>query len=369
MPKTHWPKNPQPAHEDRVSLANIQKDVFGVTASGEPVERFTLANPTGMVVRLISFGATVTEWHVPGRNGLADVVLGFDHLRQYESESPYFGATVGRVAFRITEARFRLFGKEYHLSANVPPHHLHGGLRGLSHVVWRAEPIPSPTAPGVRFMYHSPDGDQGYPGDLDVEVRYTLGEDQSLAIDYLAVADQPTPVNLTHHSYFNLAGHASGDVLGHVLQLECSRYTPLDARRIPTGQVASVAGTPYDFRKPTPLGARIAQVLPEAGGYDLSYLRDPPGNRLARVATLHEPRSGRTMEVLTTQPAVVLYTGNYLDGSLRGKGHAVYRRHAGVCIETAHLPDSVNQPNFPSIILGPGQRYQHRCVYRFVPPP
>lgn len=351
-----------------MSSLSIATDLFGTTASGEPVERFTLRNRAGMMLRLISFGATVTEWHVPGRDGLADVVLGFDHLRQYETESPYFGATVGRVAFRITEGRFRLFGKEYRLSLNVPPHHLHGGLRGLSHVVWRAEPVTSPTAAGVRFFYHSPDGDQGYPGDLDVAVTYTLADDQSLTIDYLAVADQPTPVNLTHHSYFNLAGHASGDVLGHVLQLECSRYTPLDAKRIPTGQVVSVQGTPYDFRKPTPIGARIAEVIPEAGGYDLSYLRDAPENRLARVATLQEPKSGRTLEVLSTQPAVILYTGNYLDGSLRGKGNTVYRRHAGVCIETAHLPDSVNQPNFPSIILGPGQQYQHRCIYRFVPP-
>lgn len=351
-----------------MSPAKIETDIFGVTAAGEPVERFTLRSREGMMVRLIAFGATVTEWHVPGREGLSDVVLGFDQLRQYETESPYFGATVGRVAFRITEGRFRLFGKEYQLSLNVPPHHLHGGVRGLSHVVWRAEPFTSPNAAGVRFFYHSPEGDQGYPGDLDVEVSYTLGEDHSLAIDYLAVADQPTPVNLTHHSYFNLAGHSSGDVLGHVLQLKCSRYTPLDAKRIPTGQVAPVEETPYDFRKPTPIGARIAAVMPEAGGYDLSYLRDAPGNGLARVATLWEPKSGRTMEVHSTQPAVVLYTGNYLDGSLRGKGGARYRRHAGVCIETAHLPDSVNQPNFPSIILGPGERYQHRCVYRFLAP-
>lgn len=351
-----------------MSSPRVENDVFGITASGEPVERFTLRNQAGMIVRLITFGATVTEWHMPGRDGVADVVLGFDHLRQYETESPYFGATVGRVAFRITEGRFRLFGKEYRLSLNVPPHHLHGGLRGLSHVVWRAEPFTSATAAGVRFYCHSPDGDQGYPGDLDLEVTYTLDDDRSLAIDYLAVADQPTPINLTHHSYFNLAGHDSGDVLGHVLQLQCSRYTPLDAKRIPTGEVASVEGTPYDFRKPTPIGSRIAAVIPEAGGYDLGYLRDAPDNQLARVATLSEPKSGRTMEVLSTQPAVVLYTGNYLDGSLRGKGGTVYRRHAGVCIETAHLPDSVNQPRFPSIILGPGQRYQHRCVYRFVAP-
>jgi aldose 1-epimerase len=349
-----------------VAQVGIENDLFGVTSEGTPVERWTLRNRAGAVVRLIAYGATVTEWHVPSRAGAVDdVVLGFDRLDPYETQSPYFGCTVGRVAFRITGGRFRLNGKEYQLSLNVPPHHLHGGVRGLSRVVWRGVPFESQQSLGVRFTHHSPDGDQGYPGNLDVEVVYALGDDNALRIDYVATADRPTPVNLTHHSYFNLAGHASGDVLGHVLQLEASRYTPLDARRIPTGQIASVEGTPYDFRKPTAIGARMSQVLAEAGGYDLSYLRDAPGDNLVRVATLAEPRTGRVMEVHSTQPAIVLYTGNYLDGTLRGKGGAVYRRHAGVCIETAHLPDSVNQPAFPSIVLGPGQRYRHTCVYRF----
>lgn len=349
-----------------MAQSGIETDIFGVASDGTSVERCTLRNRAGAVVRLIAYGATVTDLRLPGPGGAADdVVLGFDRLDQYETQSPYFGCTVGRVAFRITEGRFRLNGKEYHLSLNVPPHHLHGGVRGLSRVVWRAAPFENKDSLGVKFTCHSPDGDQGYPGNLDVQTVYTLGDDNALRIDYAATADRPTPVNLTHHSYFNLAGHASGDVLGHVLRLEAARYTPLDAKRIPTGQIAPVEGTPYDFRTPTPIGARIEQVLGEAGGYDLSYLRDAPGDALVRVATLREPRTGRTMEVLSTQPAIVLYTGNYLDGTLRGKAGAVYRRHAGVCIETAHLPDSVNHPGFPSIILGPGQRYRHTCVYRF----
>lgn len=348
-------------------MPNLARDVLGTTADGARVERFTLHN-AGITARLISYGATLTELHVPDRLGrAADVVLGFDRLEQYENESPYFGATVGRVAFRIPNGKFTLDGKQYQLSLNVPPHHLHGGTRGLSRIAWDAEPLEGGRAPAVRFTCRSPDGDQGYPGALSVETIYALTSDGELRIDYTARCDRPTPVNLTHHSYFNLAGvaPACGDVLGHELQLAAGRYTPLNDKRLPTGEIVPVDGTPYDFRTPTALGARIEQVRAESQGYDLSYLRDAAGAELARVAVLREPASGRTMEVLTTQPAVVLYTGNYLDGKLRGKGGVAYRQHAGVCIETAHLPDSVNQPNFPSIVLRPGQVYRHTCVYRF----
>ena len=342
-----------------MSHASIETDVFGVIADGESVQRYTLCNGHGMTVRIIAYGATITELLVPDRHGeLADVVLGFDNLRQYETERPYFGCTVGRVAFRTTNAQFTLHGRAYHLTRNAGPHHLHGGTRGLSHVVWQAEPISHTDSPAVRFQYRSPDGDQGYPGNLDVSVVYTLTAECALHIDYSATTDQATPVNLTHHGYFNLAGAAAGDVLGHVLQLAADRYTPTDAALIPTGDIVTVRDTPFDFREKTAIGARIEA----AGGYDLSYLRSAHRDI---VASLEDPVSGRHMEVITTSPAIVLYTGNNLDGTLRGKGHALYRKHAGVCLETGYLPDSVNQPAFPSIILRPGGTYRERCVYRF----
>jgi aldose 1-epimerase len=372
--------------------ASLEKDAFGTTSQGTPVERYTLRNPGGMVVRLMTYGAAVTELWVPDRRGRADdIVLGFDELAPYEdpAKNPFFGATIGRVAFRITEGKFTLDGRAYQLTLNIPPHHLHGGTRGLSRVVWKAEPLHA-ADPAVRLSYASPDGDQGYPGNLQVAVVYTLTAASELKIEYTATTDRPTPVNLTHHGYFNLAGAGSGTVLGHVLQLAAERYTPLDDKRIPTGEVATVEGTPLDFRRPTPIGARLGASPEVANGYDLSYpltergqepfpeehvpvgqgsgpekVPDTLSRSLRHAATLSEPTSGRVMEVWTTQPAIVLYTGNYLDGRVRGKRGSVYGKHAGVCLETAHLPDSVNQPKFPSIILRPGQTYRHTCVYRF----
>lgn len=347
---------------------SLEKDRFGATADGQAVDRYTLRNGRGMMARLINYGAAVTELFVPDRQGrAADVVLGFDRFSPYENpaENPYFGATVGRVAFRITNGQFTLDGRRYQLTLNTPPHHLHGGVRGLSRCVWNAEPGPATDGPSVRFRLVSPDGDQGYPGQLKAEVLYTLTFDNELRIDYTATADRPTPVNLAHHSYFNLAGAGAGDVLGHLLQIETGCYTPLDEKKIPTGQIATVEGTPYDFRQLRPIGERMKTHPEVTDGYDLSYPLDRADGTLRRAATLSEPTSGRVMEVWTTQPAIVLYTGNYLDGSIRGKGGAVYNKHAGVCLETAHLPDSVNQPSFPSIILRPGQTYRHTCVYRF----
>ena len=352
-----------------MSRVRIEKDRFGVTADGTAIDRFTLRNAHGMTVRLITFGATVTELWVPDRNGRTDdVVLGFDNLAGYEApQNPYFGATAGRVAFRITAGTFTLDGQAYRLSLNIPPHHLHGGTKGFSRMVWKGETLAAGKDAAVRLTLESPDGDQGYPGKLEATVVYTLTERNELAIEYTATTDRPTPVNLTHHSYFNLAGAGRGDVLGHVLQLEAPRYTPLDEKKIPTGRIEPVEGTPFDFLKPTAIGARMRPGSEVAGGYDLSYLVDRPGGstRLVRVATLREPTSGRVLEVLSTEPAIVLYTGNYLDGTLRGKGGKLYPQHAGVCLETAHLPDSVNRPTFPSVILRPGQAYRQRCVYRF----
>jgi aldose 1-epimerase len=349
-----------------MSQVGIEKDLFGVTADGTPVERYTLRNGRGAMVRLITFGATVTELHVPdARNEPADVVLGFDDLAQYETDLAYMGRMVGRVAFRIAGAEFELDGRRHQLTRNDSPHHLHGGTRGFSFVVWQAEPVATGPAPVVKFAHRSADGDQGYPGTMDVTVVYTLSEENELRIEAAATSDRPTLVNLTHHSYFNLAGAGSGDVLGHVVQLDADRWLPDAPSGVPSGEIASVKGTPYDFTRPTPLGARIGQAGGEPPGYDLCYLLDRGDAALARAAMVFEPSSRRRMEVLTTEPAIVLYTANYLDGSLRGKGGVGYGRHAAVCLETGRPPDAVHQPQFPATVLRPGETYRHTCVYRF----
>ena len=347
----------------------IDKDVFGETADGITVDRYTLCNANGVVVRIITYGATVTElWTLDARGELADVVLGFDDLARYETQSPYFGCIVGRVAFRIARGQFVLDGRPHQLTLNDGPHHLHGGQKGFSHAVWHAEPLMNNGCPAVKLTHRSPDGDQGYPGTLDAAVVYTLTEDNELRIDYTATTDRPTLANLTHHSYFNLAGASSGDILQHTVQLDADRWIAAPEPDLPTGEIAPVHGTPYDFTQPTPIGARIGQAGGAVTGYDLCYLHNHPNGLLARVATLGEPTSGRTLDVLTTEPAIVFYTGNYLDGSLQGKGGAVYHKHAGVCLETGRPPDATNHPGFPTTILRPDQTYRHTCVYHFSTP-
>lgn len=344
----------------------IVKDRFGVTADGTPVDRYTLRNARGTTVRLITFGATVTELWVPDRNGdRADVALGFDDLALYERSRTYFGCTVGRVAFRIDEGRFTLDGTPYQLTINAPPHHLHGGTKGLSKIVWRAEPLETASGPAVRFTCTSPDGDQGYPGTLDVAVVYALTAADELRIEYRATTDRPTPVSLTHHGYFNLAGAGQGDVLGHVLELEAAGRPASGERGMPTGVIEPVAGTPFDFREPKTIARDMRPGTKTADGFDTAFVVDRAGDGIVPVARLAEPGSGRVMEVLSTEPAVVLYTGNYLDGTLVGKEGRAYGKHAGLCLETAHLPNSVNRPEFPSIILRPGQAYTQTCIYRF----
>jgi aldose 1-epimerase len=344
----------------------IEKNGFGTTSEGIEVDRYVLRNSHGLSLSLVTYGATVTELWLPDRDGkLDDVVLGFDNLAQYETQSPYFGCTVGRVAFRITAGKFTLDGKSYQLTCNSGGHHLHGGSKGFSKRVWKAEPEERPGAVSVKLSLRSADGDQGYPGDLAVSAVHTLTDQNEFRIDYTATADQPTPINLTHHGYFNLAGAGVGDVLGHVLRLDADRYTPSDKTMSPTGEIATVKGTPLDFTRPTPVGERIDTPQGVPDGYDLAYLQNHPAGALATVAMLLEPRSGRTMEVLTTEPAIIFYTGNYLDGTLKGKRGAAYGKHAGLCLESGRLPDSVNHANFPSVILRPGQTYRHTCVYRF----
>ncbi|NUQ61740.1 MAG: galactose mutarotase [Pirellulales bacterium] len=342
--------------------ARIEQQPFGATAGGEAVVRYTLRNANGLSASLINFGAAVTELNVPDRQGkLDDIVLGFDNLGQYETQSPYFGCVVGRVAFRIPGGRFELDGRTYQLELNRGEHHLHGGTKGFSWVVWRAEPLEAKEGPAVRFSYHSPDGDQGYPGNLDAAVVYSLTDRNELKIDYTATADRPTPVNLTHHGYFNLAGAGSGDVLDHVVWINADHYTPTDAAMTPTGEIAPVAGTVFDLRKPLRIGDRHA----ETGGFDLAYLQNHAGGSLELVARVEEPSGERVMEVLSTAPAVIFYTGKWLPERIDGKRGQVYKRFGGLCVETGHLPGSVHHKAFPSTILRPGQTYRQTCVYRF----
>lgn len=345
-----------------MTKTSVNREPFGVTSSGQQVDRYSLQNDKGMTVRLITYGAIVTELHVPDRNGKSeDVVLGFDNLRQYETESPYFGCIIGRVAFRTAKATFELDGKTYSLTPNNGPHHMHGGKIGLSRVVWQAEPLEGPE-PAVKLTYTSPDGDQGYPGTLRVTALHTLTRQNELRIDLSATTDKPTPVNLTHHGYFNLSGAGQGNVLDHVVRIDADRYSVMNAETLATGELAPVEGTRLDFRKPMAVRARPN----DSGelGYDLGYLHNHAGGWLATIARVRDLASGRVMEVATTEPALIFYTGNALK-SLAGKNGAVYGPQAGLCMEPGRLPDSVHQANFPPIILRPGEQYRHTFVYRF----
>lgn len=341
----------------------IEKSSFGRTSTGEPVELYTLRNAHRTVARVTTWGATLTELHVADRRGnTADVVLGFDTLEGWQSAHPYFGVTVGRVANRIANGRFTLDGKSYALATNNGPNHLHGGNRGFDKVVWQAEQVQAAEGPGVRFTHVSPAGDEGYPGSLTASVTYVLTDADELVLHYEATTDAATPVNLTHHSYFNLTGDGSRDILGHRLTVFASHYTPTDDTLIPTGEIAPVAGTPFDFRTPFDIGARIRDVK---GGYDLNFVLDSGGGRLAPAAVVHDPASGRIMRVHTTEPGLQFYTGNFLDGSITGKGGTVYRQHAGFCLEAQHFPDAINQPAFPPVVLRPGKVYRQTTVYAF----
>ncbi|MFZ0478051.1 MAG: aldose epimerase family protein [Terriglobales bacterium] len=343
--------------------SSVKMSEFGTLQDGTSVQMFTLTNSQGAVAKVITYGATLTELWVPDRTGkLGDVVLGFDNLQGYVGKHPWFGATVGRVANRIAKGKFSLDGHDYSLEINDPPNTLHSGTRGLSRVVWRAEPLHEGHVSAVRFTYVSPDGDGGFPGNLSVAVVYSLTDKNELQIEYVASTDKPTPVNLTNHSYFNLDG--GNDILSHVLYLQADRYTPVDATLIPTGEIQPVKGTPLDFTHPTAIGARIDEMKGNPGGYDHNVvLTAGTGRRLA--ARVVAPVSGRQMEVWTTEPAVQFYSGNFLDGTITGKRGIVYGKHAAFCLETQHYPDAVNHANFPSTILRPGSVYRSETEYRF----
>ncbi len=319
-----------------------------------------------MVVKFITYGGIITEIEVPDRQGrVANVALGFDSLANYLNGHPHFGAITGRVANRIAKGAFTLDGQAYSLAINNGPNHLHGGRVGFDKKVWQASPLPtSEKSVGVKLSCLSPAGEEGYPGNLKVEVIYTLNDKNELGLEYKAVTDQATPINLTNHSYFNLAG--AGDVLGHQLTIEADQYTPSDENLIPTGVLAPVVGTPLDFTSPHTLGERIELLKPNPGGYDHNFVvRKGGGKRPVLAARAVEPQSGRTLEVLTTEPGVQLYTGNFLDGSHMSVGGLVCGKHAGFCLETQHYPDSINQPSFPTVVLRPGEKFRSRTIFRF----
>lgn len=346
----------------------IVKQPFGTTADGEPVHLYQLVNANGLEARITDYGATLVQLKVPDREGeLADVVLGFEDVSGYQSEdNQYFGCTTGRVCNRIAKGRFVLEGQEYRLPVNNGPNHLHGGVaRSLDKVVWQAVDASGTRGPAVRFRFTSPHMDEGYPGNLDLTVTYTLTDENELWIDYFARTDRPTPVNLTNHTYWNLHGHGKGTTLDHELKILAGRYTPTDDTLIPTGAIATVEGRPLDFQRPTAVGARIDALRPTpARGYDHNYVLFGEAGTLRVVARLYDPSSGRGFEVLTTEPGLQLYSGNFLAGQ-PGKGGREYVRNGGLCLETQHFPDSVNQPEFPSILLRPGEEYRTTTGYRF----
>lgn len=345
--------------------APIAQAPFGATSEGTPVTRHTLRNGTAEV-SIISYGGTIQSLRVPDKDGkLGDVVFGFDSIDGYLGEHPYFGALVGRYANRIAKGEFSLDGKRYVLAKNNGPNALHGGIQGFNRVVWQVEALPGENL-ALRLRYVSADGEEGYPGRLTATVTYTLKPDNALQIDYLATTDAPTVANLTNHAYFNLRG--SGGILGHELQILASRFTPVDATLIPTGELRPVRGTPFDFLTPHTIGERIDdknEQIEMGKGYDHNFVFDAARGELAKAVEVYEPESGRTMEVWTTEPGVQFYTGNMLTGSISGKDGRKYDRRTGFCLETQHFPDSPNQPTFPSTVLKPGEERRSTTIYKF----
>ena len=340
---------------------------FGKTNAGTEVQLFTLTNANGVKATITNFGGTLTSLLVPDKNGkMGDVILGFDNVSGYQSHEflksgPYFGALIGRYGNRIRGGKFTLDGKKYTLATNNGANTLHGGKVGFDKVVWQAEPGSSAEGQNLKLTYVSKDGEEGYPGTLNVAVVYTLTADNALKIDYTATTDKATVVNLTNHAYFNLNHGAGKDILGHEVTLPADRYNVVDTGLIPTGELRPVKGTPFDFTAPHAIGERIAQV---PGGYDHNWVLSTPTGQHA-AATVYEPTTGRTLEVTTDQPGIQFYTGNFLDGTLKGKGGTVYGKNAGFCLETQHFPDSPNQPNFPSTVLKPGETYHSVSTYKF----
>ncbi|MBI3527919.1 MAG: galactose mutarotase [Betaproteobacteria bacterium] len=345
----------------------IDKTPYGMLASGERTDLFTLRNGNGIEVKITNYGGIVVSLTAPDRHGdLADVVLGFDSLDGFIGNRPYFGAVIGRYANRIAGGRFILGNHNYTLSTNDGGNHLHGGLRGFDKELWSTRTVRRKADVTLVLRYLSVDGEESYPGNLEVEVAYTLTRDNALKIEYRASTDQPTPVNLTNHTYFNLG--SGPDILDHELKLYADRFTPVDAGLIPTGELRPVGGTPFDFRTQGRIGARIAdddEQLKRAGGYDHNFILAGQAGRLGVAAEVYERKSGRALRVLTTEPGLQFYSGNFLDGSIVGKNRKAYGRRSGFCLEAQHFPDSPNQPHFPSTILMPGAKYRQTTIYQF----
>lgn len=348
----------------------IQEAPFGVLPGGEQVTAYTLRNDNGMEVRALNYGGIILSIRVPDAEGaFEDVTLGYDSLDAYLEESPYFGALIGRYGNRIAKGQFSLNDTTYTLAVNNGQNHLHGGLKGFDKVIWNTEPFEDERGVGLVLTRISPAMEEGYPGNLDVKVTYTLTDENELIFDYEATTDEPTPVNLTQHTYFNLAGDDQPDILGHILMLNADAFLPVDTTLIPTGEIRPVDGTPFDFREPTPVGARIEsddEQIDAGGGYDHCWVLDTAGNdSLGLAARLYSPESGRVMEVFTTEPGIQFYSGNFLGGLPAGRGGVNYGHRAGLALETQHFPNSPNQPDFPSTILEPGETYRTRTVYKF----
>ena len=348
--------------------AGIQKEAFGKLADGKAVDLYTLTNSKGLEARIMTYGGIVVSLKTPDQKGkLGDIVLGYDNLAGYVKDNPYFGALIGRYGNRIAKGSFSLVGKKYTLACNNGVNHLHGGVKGFDKVVWDAKSLPSSDGPGLRLTYLSKNGEEGYPGNLSVTVIYQLTHKNELQIDYTASCDKDTVCNLTHHSYFNLAG--KGNILGHGLMIKASRFTPVDKGLIPTGELKSVKGTPFDFIQETAIGARITQKdeqLKFGKGYDHNWVLDRGNEKgMFLAARLHDPKSGRVVEVATTEPGLQFYSGNFLDGKIKGKGGRVYKFRNGLCLESQHFPDSPNKPDFPTTTLKKGKLYTTKTVYRF----
>ena len=340
---------------------NISVEDWGVV-DGKKVKLYTLENANGLRMRVTNYGCIITGLDVPDRDGeMADILLGYDTLDAYIAGRSYFGAVVGRCANRISEGRFELDGRTYRLPLNDGPHHLHGGVDGFDRKVWSAEPMSTPDGPAIRFYRVSPDGEEGYPGSLDVAVVYTLTHANELKTEMVAATDAPTIVNLVQHNYWNLAGHDAGAISGHIFHINASHYTPVSETLIPTGEFASVEGTPFDFTAPIRAGDRIEEI----GGYDHNFVLAGEGDEFRLAARVSEPDSGRVMTLHTNQPGMQFYSGNFLDGGDVGKGGIAYGRHNGFCLETQHFPDSINNPDWPSVVLRPGRAYCHHMVVAF----
>lgn len=348
---------------------NMTKQVFGKTADGTQVDIFTLKNK-GMEVSITNYGGTVVSVKVPDRKGhLEDVVLGYENLDGYVADKAYLGATVGRYGNRIAKGKFSLDGTTYTLAKNNGENSLHGGTKGFNKAIWEAKDVSTKQAPALQLSYLSKDGEEGYPGNLSVQVTFTLTEEHELKIQYSATTDKDTVLNLTNHSYFNLAGAGIGDVMPTLVMINADRFVPVDSKLIPTGELRSVQGTPFDFRTPVAIGARIDQdneQLKFGGGYDVSWVvNNGGGQKPVLAAKAHEPKSGRTLEVWTTEPGIQFYTGNSLDGTIHGKGGHVYNRRYAFCFEAQHFPDSPNHPQFPTTELKPGQKFHSETIYKF----